>query len=74
MVTQALTALERLAQDYDNGDIPPTFTLTLTEEELDYLHELLEDEIVMYGADIPAIQSLLLRVKRLKGIGLNVVN
>jgi hypothetical protein len=74
MVTQALIQLERLAAGYDNGDVPPTFTLTLTESEVDYLHELLEDEIVMYGADIPEIQSLLLRVKRLKGIDLHVVN
>lgn len=74
MVTQALIQLERIAAGYDNGDVPPTVTLTLTEAEVDYLHELLEDEIVMYGADIPEIQSLLLRVKRLKGIDLHVVN
>ncbi len=73
MVTQALIALEQIAAGYDDGSVPPTFTLTLTEPELDYLHEILVDECLMFP-DAPELESLLLRVKRLKGSGLHVVN
>lgn len=58
---------------FGDGNIPPTFTLTLTEPELDYLHEILVDECLMFP-DAPELESLLLRVKRLKGLGLHVVN
>lgn len=69
----ALIALEQMAQDYDNGDIPPTFTLTLTEDELTYLHEVLKDETLAFP-EIPELHSLYLRVNRLMGVDLNVIN
>lgn len=69
MVKQALVALEQYAQGYDDGKIPPLFTLTLTEEELNYLHLVISQEVAEYGDDVPEILSLFARIDRLKNGG-----
>lgn len=58
----------------DNGDDnPPTFTLTLTEDELDYLNFLVIEEMEAVG-DMPELASLHIRISRLLGNGLHIVN
>lgn len=67
MVTQALRA-----QDYDDGNIPPQYTLVLTESELEYLYAIVLDEMDSNG-DIPEIEALHNRLSRLKGFSLEIV-
>lgn len=56
----------------DDGDTPPQYTLVLTEEELDYLHEIMLEEADANG-DIPEIMALCNRLSRLKGFSLEIV-
>ena len=62
-----------LPENGGGDENPPLFSLTMTQEELTYLHDIMNDE-VQYNGEIPEILSLFIRISRLNGETLTLVS